>query len=97
MIGAYPAEKALYIERSPLTHLSRLSSPLVIFQGLEDKVVPPSQSEAVRDACVTNGLKHAYVAYEGEGHGFRQASTIVSSLETELRFYGEVLGFVPQV
>jgi dipeptidyl aminopeptidase/acylaminoacyl peptidase len=97
MIGAYPAEKALYVERSPLTHLSQLSSPLVIFQGLEDKVVPPSQSEAVRDACLANGLKHAYVAYEGEGHGFRQASTIVSSLETELRFYGEVLGFVPQV
>jgi dipeptidyl aminopeptidase/acylaminoacyl peptidase len=70
---------------------------LVIFQGLEDKVVPPSQSEAVRDACLANGLKHVYVAYEGEGHGFRQASTIVSSLETELRFYGEVLGFVPQV
>ncbi|MCX7262681.1 MAG: prolyl oligopeptidase family serine peptidase [Burkholderiales bacterium] len=97
MIGAYPAEKALYIERSPLTHLSQLSSPLVIFQGLEDKVVPPSQSEAVRDACVANGLKHAYVAYEGEGHGFRQARTIVSSLETELSFYGEVLGFVPQL
>ena len=97
MIGAYPAEKALYIERSPMTHLSRLSSPLVIFQGLDDKVVPPSQSEALRDACVRKGLKHAYVAYEGEGHGFRQASTIVSSLEIELKFYGEVLGFVPEI
>jgi len=97
MIGAYPAEKALYEQRSPLTHVSRLSSPLVIFQGLEDKVVPPSQSEALRDACVANGLKHAYVAYEGEGHGFRQASTIVSSLETEIKFYGEVLGFVPEI
>jgi len=60
-------------------------------------VVPPSQSAAFRDACVAKGLKHAYVAYEGEGHGFRQASTIVSSLETELKFYGEVLGFVPQM
>jgi dipeptidyl aminopeptidase/acylaminoacyl peptidase len=70
---------------------------LVIFQGLDDKVVPPSQSEALRDACVQKGLKHAYVAYEGEGHGFRQASTIVSSLETELKFYGEVLGFVPEI
>ena len=97
MIGEYPAEKALYIERSPITHMSRLSSPLVIFQGLDDKVVPPSQSEALRDACVAKGLKHAYVAYEGEGHGFRQAATIVSSLETELKFYGEVLGFVPQI
>ena len=97
MIGAYPAEKDLYIARSPITHVNQLSSPLILFQGLDDKVVPPSQSEAFRDACAAKGLKHAYVAYEGEGHGFRQASTIVSSLETELKFYGEVLGFEPQL
>ena len=97
MIGAYPAEKDLYIARSPITHVAQLSSPLILFQGLDDKVVPPSQSEAFRDACAAKGLKHAYVAYEGEGHGFRQASTIVSSLETELKFYGEVLGFEPQM
>jgi dipeptidyl aminopeptidase/acylaminoacyl peptidase len=97
MIGAYPAEKDLYIARSPITHVAQLSSPLILFQGLDDKVVPPSQSEAFRDACASKGLKHAYVAYEGEGHGFRQASTIVSSLETELKFYGEVLGFEPQM
>ena len=97
MIGAYPAEKDLYIARSPITHVNQLSSPLILFQGLDDTVVPPSQSEAFRDACAAKGLKHAYVAYEGEGHGFRQASTIVSSLETELKFYGEVLGFVPQM
>jgi dipeptidyl aminopeptidase/acylaminoacyl peptidase len=97
MIGAYPAEKDLYMARSPITHVNQLSSPLILFQGLDDKVVPPSQSEAFRDACAAKGLKHAYVAYEGEGHGFRQASTIVSSLETELKFYGEVLGFVPQM
>ena len=97
MIGAYPAEKDLYVARSPITHVNQLSSPLILFQGLDDMVVPPSQSEAFRDACSAKGLKHAYVAYEGEGHGFRQASTIVSSLETELKFYGEVLGFVPQM
>ena len=97
MIGAYPAEKDLYMARSPITHVNQLSSPLILFQGLDDKVVPPSQSEAFRDACAAKGLKHAYVPYEGEGHGFRQASTIVSSLETELKFYGEVLGFVPQM
>jgi len=97
MIGAYPAEKVLYVARSPITHVNQLSSPLILFQGLDDMVVPPSQSEAFRDACAAKGLKHAYVAYEGEGHGFRQASTIVSSLETELKFYGEVLGFVPQM
>jgi len=97
MIGAYPAEKDLYIARSPITHVNQLSSPLILFQGLDDKVVPPSQSEAFRDACAAKGLKHAYVAYEGEGHGFRQVSTIVSSLETELKFYGDVLGFEPQL
>ena len=97
MIGAYPAEKDLYVARSPITHVNQLSSPLILFQGLDDMVVPPSQSEAFRDACAAKGLKHAYVAYEGEGHGFRQASTIVSSLENELKFYGEVLGFVPQM
>jgi dipeptidyl aminopeptidase/acylaminoacyl peptidase len=97
MIGAYPAEKDLYVARSPITHVNQLNSPLILFQGLDDMVVPPSQSEAFRDACAAKGLKHAYVAYEGEGHGFRQASTIVSSLETELKFYGEVLGFVPQM
>ena len=97
MIGAYPAEKDLYVARSPITHVNQLSSPLILFQGLDDMVVPPSQSEAFRDACAAKGLKHAYIAYEGEGHGFRQASTIVSSLETELKFYGEVLGFVPQM
>ena len=97
MIGAYPAEKDLYVARSPITHVNQLSSPLILFQGLDDMVVPPSQSEAFRDACAAKGLKHAYVAYEGEGHGFRQASTIVSSLETELKFYGEVLGFEPQM
>jgi len=97
MIGAYPAEKDLYLARSPITHVNQLSSPLILFQGLDDMVVPPSQSEAFRDACAAKGLKHAYIAYEGEGHGFRQASTIVSSLETELKFYGEVLGFVPQM
>ena len=77
--------------------MARLSSPLILFQGLEDKVVPPSQSEAFRDACAAKGLKHAYIAYAGEGHGFRQAATIVSSLEAELKFYGEVLGFVPHL
>ena len=97
MIGAYSTEKDLYIARSPITHVNQLSSPLILFQGLDDKVVPPSQSEAFRDACAAKGLKHAYVAYEGEGHGFRQVSTIVSSLETELKFYGEVLGFEPQM
>jgi dipeptidyl aminopeptidase/acylaminoacyl peptidase len=95
MIGPYPQEAELYKERSPLTHAQNLSSPLIIFQGLDDKVVPPAQSEAFRDVCVSKGIKHEYFAFEGEGHGFRKASSIVLSYESELKFYGEVLGFTP--
>jgi dipeptidyl aminopeptidase/acylaminoacyl peptidase len=96
MIGKYPEEAALYAERSPLTHADRLSSPLIIFQGLDDKVVPPAQSEAFRDVCVKKGIKHEYHAFEGEGHGFRKASSIITSMESEMKFYGEVLGFEPE-
>jgi len=97
MIGAYPAEAELYKERSPLTHAQNLTSPLIIFQGLDDKVVPPAQSEAIRDICVEKGITHRYFEFEGEGHGFRKASSIITSYEAELTFYGEVLGFTPEL
>ena len=97
MIGAYPAEAELYKERSPLTHSKNLTSPLIIFQGLDDKVVPPAQSEAFRDVCVEKGIKHRYFEFEGEGHGFRKASSIITAHEAELTFFGEVLGFTPQL
>jgi dipeptidyl aminopeptidase/acylaminoacyl peptidase len=93
MIGKYPEDAALYAERSPITHADRLSSPLIIFQGLDDKVVPPAQSEAFRDICVKKGIKHEYHAFEGEGHGFQKASSIITSMESEMKFYSEVLGF----
>ena len=95
MIGAYPEEAELYKERSPLTHSQNLTSPLIIFQGLEDKVVPPAQSEAFRDVCVAKGIKHKYFEFEGEGHGFRKASSIITAHEEELNFFGEVIGFTP--
>lgn len=95
MIGSYPEEEALYKERSPLTHAERLSSPLIIFQGLDDKIVPPDQSEAFRDVCARKGIKHEYLTFEGEGHGFQKASSIIACAEAELKFYGEVLGFQP--
>ncbi|WP_106814549.1 S9 family peptidase [Microbacterium timonense] len=93
MVGPLPAAEALYIERSPLSHLDRLRTPLLIEQGLEDHVVPPSQSEAVRDALAANGVPHAYLAFEGEGHGFRAAETQVRTLEAEWAFLGRVFGF----
>ncbi|MFM7776971.1 MAG: prolyl oligopeptidase family serine peptidase [Actinomycetota bacterium] len=95
MIGPYPERKDLYDERSPLTHSEKLTTPLIIFQGLDDKVVPPSQSEAFRDVCVKKGLKHKYFTFEGEGHGFVKAESRITSLEEELQFFGEAGGFKP--
>ncbi len=95
MIGPYPERKDLYDARSPLTHAEKLTTPLIIFQGLDDKVVPPSQSEAFRDVCVKKGLKHKYFAFEGEGHGFVKAESRITSLEEELAFFGEAGGFTP--
>ena len=95
LIGPYPEEKDLYIKRSPLTHAKNLSSPLIIFQGADDPIVPPSQSQAFRDACIKNGVKHKYFEFEGESHGFRKSQTITTCAIEELKFFGEVLGFVP--
>jgi len=93
LVGPLPEAEELYVERSPLSHLDRLRTPLLIEQGLDDRVVPPSQSEAVRDALAANGVAHAYLAFEGEAHGFRRAETLVTTLEAELAFLGRVFGF----
>jgi dipeptidyl aminopeptidase/acylaminoacyl peptidase len=95
LIGPYPARKDLYIARSPIHFTDKLSSALILFQGLEDKVVPPNQSEMMAEAVRRKGLPVAYLAYEGEQHGFRQEKNIVRSLEAELYFYGAVFGFTP--
>ncbi|WES65804.1 prolyl oligopeptidase family serine peptidase [Microbacter sp. GSS18] len=95
MVGPMPASAHIYIERSPLNRLKQLSTPLLIEQGLEDAIVPPSQSERVRDALAAAGIPHAYLAFEGEGHGFRRAETVVRTLEAELSFFGQILGFEP--
>lgn len=93
LIGPLPAAEDVYVERSPLSHPERFRVPLLILQGSEDRVVPPSQAEAIRDALVAHGVPHAYVLYEGEGHGFRRAETVVDSLQRELAFLGAVFGF----
>lgn len=93
MVGPLPAAEQVYIERSPLSHLDRLRAPMLIEQGLDDEVVPPAQSEAVRDALASRGISHAYLAFEGEGHGFRRAETIVRAYEAEVSFLGRVFGF----
>lgn len=93
LIGPLPEAEAVYVERSPLSRAERFRVPLLLLQGSDDAVVPPSQAEAIRDALEARGVPHAYVLYEGEGHGFRRAETVVHALESELAFLGQVFGF----
>jgi dipeptidyl aminopeptidase/acylaminoacyl peptidase len=93
LIGAYPEEEALYRERSPLFHAERLSKPVIFFQGDEDAVVPPNQTEAMVDALRSRGTPVGYLLFSGEQHGFRQAANIKRALDAELYFYAiEVFG-----
>jgi dipeptidyl aminopeptidase/acylaminoacyl peptidase len=93
LVGPYPERKDLYWERSPIHFTERLSCPIILFQGLEDKVVPPNQAEMMYEAALKKGLPVAYVAFEGEQHGFRKAENIKRSLDGELYFYSRVFGF----
>ena len=95
LVGPYPAAQALYRARSPVNHTDGLSSPMILFQGAEDKAVPPAQAQAMFDAVNAKGLPVAYLLFEGEQHGFRRAATIKRALEAELYFYGRVFGFTP--
>ena len=95
LVGPYPERRDLYVERAPLSHVDELECPVLLLQGDEDRIVPPSQSEAFRDALAAKGIPHAYLLFEGEQHGFRKAGTIVRAIEASLSFYGQVLGFSP--
>jgi dipeptidyl aminopeptidase/acylaminoacyl peptidase len=95
LVGPYPGMEVTYKERSPIRHVDRLSCALILLQGLDDKVVPPNQSEMMAAAVRKKGLPVAYVTFEGEQHGFRKAENIVRALESELYFYGKVFGFTP--
>ena len=95
LIGPYPAKQDVYRARSPIHFVDALSCPLILFQGLEDRVVPPNQARMMRDAVRGKGLPVALLTFEGEQHGFRQAQTIIRCLEAELFFYGAVFGFTP--
>lgn len=95
LVGEYPAEKAVYIERSPIHHVDRLDSAMLLLQGLEDKVVPPNQATTMAEAVRAKGHPVALIEFPGEGHGFRAAETIRAAAEAELSFYAQVLGFTP--
>lgn len=95
LIGPYPERRDLYLARSPVHHLDALDRPVIFFQGLDDKVVPPNQAEMLFEALRKKGVPTAYVPFEGEQHGFRQAENICRALEGELYFFAKVFGFEP--
>jgi dipeptidyl aminopeptidase/acylaminoacyl peptidase len=93
LIGPYPERADVYRERSPIHHTDGLSRPVIFFQGLEDKVVPPNQAEKMFEALRKKGIPVAYVPFEGEQHGFRRAENIKRALDGELYFYSRIFGF----
>jgi len=95
LVAPYPAGKAVYEARSPLSHLAGFKAPLLVLQGSEDPIVPPNQAHMIVDALKSRGSPVAYLEFAGESHGFRKAENIVRATEAELYFYGQVLGFTP--
>jgi dipeptidyl aminopeptidase/acylaminoacyl peptidase len=95
LIGPYPERKDLYHDRSPLNFPERISCPVLILQGADDRIVPAAQAEQIVDALWEHHLPHAYLLFPGEDHGFRGAQNIIRSFEAELSFYGQVFGFTP--
>ena len=95
LIGPYPEEAELYRARSPIHFVEQISTPMLVLQGADDEVVPPAQSELIVEALGERRIPHAYLLFEGEGHGFRKAESVIASLEAELSFYAQILGFEP--
>jgi dipeptidyl aminopeptidase/acylaminoacyl peptidase len=93
LIGPYPEARDVYRERSPIEHVDEFSRPLIVLQGLEDEIVPPNQATMIVDALKRKRVPVAYVAFEGEQHGFRQEANVRRALDSELSFYSQVLGF----
>ncbi|WP_022880784.1 S9 family peptidase [Gryllotalpicola ginsengisoli] len=95
LIGPLPEASDLYESRAPLTNVDRLATPVLLLQGLDDPIVPPAQAERFIAALETKGIPYAFRFYGGESHGFRKAETQIDARESELSFYGQVLGFAP--
>ena len=95
LVGPYPEEAQRYHDRSAINFMDQLATPMIILQGLEDEIVPPSQAEIMVNALESKGLPYAYIGFPGEQHGFRQAANIIRAQQAELHFYGKVLNFQP--
>jgi Prolyl oligopeptidase family len=101
LVGPLPGFEGVYTERAPIGHVTDATCPILLLQGLDDPVVPPEQSQAIAKELAAHGIRHAYIAFEGESHGFRKAETVMACLDAELTFYGDIFGFktpgVPEV
>jgi dipeptidyl aminopeptidase/acylaminoacyl peptidase len=95
LIGPLPASEKLYTERAPVGHVTAATCPILLLQGLDDPVVPPAQADSIAADLTAQGIPYAYLSFAGESHGFRKAETIVTCLEAELSFYGQIMGFTP--
>jgi dipeptidyl aminopeptidase/acylaminoacyl peptidase len=95
LVGPYPQDRQVYVERSPINHLDHLSAPILLLQGVDDMVVPPQQAEMLAAAARRRGLPVALIMFEGEGHGFRKAETIRAAIEAQIYFLGRIFGFEP--
>jgi dipeptidyl aminopeptidase/acylaminoacyl peptidase len=95
LIGPLPIFENVYEDRAPVGHVNARTCPILLLQGLDDPVVPPAQSESIAADLAAQGTRYAYIAFEGESHGFRMAESITTALEAELSFYGQILGFDP--
>ena len=94
LVGAYPEQKAIYQQRSPINHIDQLNCPVIFLQGLEDKVVPPNQAELMVNSLKKKGIPVVYVKFPDEGHGFRKAENIIHAMQAELDFYCDVFDLV---
>ena len=95
LIGPLPDCEDLYAERAPVGHVSKLTCPVLLLQGLDDPIVPPAQAESIAADLAAHDIPYAYLPFAGESHGFRRAENIIASLEAELSFYGQIMGFTP--
>lgn len=95
LVGPWPDAADVYQARSPIHHTEQLARPMILLQGSEDPIVPPSQAEQMISALEAAGIAHSYLVFEGESHGFRAAETITRALEAELSFLAQILRFEP--
>lgn len=96
LIGKYPEEEDIYNERAPINHIDKLSCPVILLQGDEDKIVPPNQAEMMYEALTAKKIPATLVRYDGEQHGFRMSYTVRHALNSEYSFFCKIFGFEAQ-